>query len=467
MLFEKHRRDTRPGIPLTHELAAAMVLFSEFVDGAAESQCHIFKDTLRRMNTMKDCFAIVNVHDSYVWRSLRQLDPSKESDRIIASVNTVEVLMEKNPVCGASKEIHLLLEKLGSVEYDAAIDEEISGIALLDEIRIAKAWSQLGPFQTPHESLNMLSDASLTDKSQPTGSTFSLPDKGPRMDFGRTKYPSLQELGPQLRKFFEAPWPKYHNSPTWLEKVTRSRECLAVFWQDARVKWTLAERRLHGSLRPGIREVIGAISYDLTPRFLEEMQREKELGEIEVQRMQATQTPHQITPQALQTVWGSEDESTKGVLPKEDKHTKVKTTGSITADRVDISTPGVDDEGGSHARTDHAASSSNSSLISVNQNSLGVFQKMFSSSTGSIPGSVKWTHLVQALTDGGLVATQAPGSAVAFSNGSAGAINFHKPHEPVVDALMLRCMGKRLRKWFGWTGDRFVLRVKEGESPIV
>jgi len=89
---------------------------------------------------------------------------------------------------------------------------------------------------------------------------------------------------------------------------------------------------------------------------------------------------------------------------------------------------------------------------------------MFPSSTGSTTGSVKWTHLVQALTDAGLVATQAPGSAVAFSNGAEGAINLHKPHDPVVDSMMLRCMGKRLKKWFGWTGDRFVLRAKGVES---
>ena len=53
---------------------------------------------------------------------------------------------------------------------------------------------------------------------------------------------------------------------------------------------------------------------------------------------------------------------------------------------------------------------------------------------------------------------------MAFSNGAEGAINLHKPHDPVVDNVMLRCMGKRLKKWFGWTGERFVLRAKEGES---
>jgi len=75
--------------------------------------------------------------------------------------------------------------------------------------------------------------------------------------------------------------------------------------------------------------------------------------------------------------------------------------------------------------------------------------------------SVRWTQLVQALTDAGMTATQGAGSAVAFSN-SHGSISLHMPHpEPVIDAFILRGFGKRLNKWFGWTQETFILRQKE------
>jgi hypothetical protein len=200
------------------------------------------------------------------------------------------------------------------------------------------------------------------------------------------------------------------------------------------------------------------MSFDATPEYLEEVRKEREEGEAEIQRMQAAQVRKLSPFNALQTTWGNADSSKMEKKP--DQRTKIKTTGTSTTNHLDISALSL----GQGKVSQYSNESMTAAEIPVRQESLALFKKMFSSSTGSTSGSVKWTHLVQALTDAGLVATQAPGSAVAFSNGSAGAINFHKPHEPVVDAMILRCMGKRLKKWFGWTGNRFVLRAKEEES---
>lgn len=85
---------------------------------------------------------------------------------------------------------------------------------------------------------------------------------------------------------------------------------------------------------------------------------------------------------------------------------------------------------------------------------------MFPAGTDGTSG-VRWIHLVQALTDAGMNATQGSGSAVVFNN-SHGSISLHTPHpEPVVDAYRLRGYGKRHNKWFGWTNETFVLREKE------
>jgi hypothetical protein len=100
--------------------------------------------------------------------------------------------------------------------------------------------------------------------------------------------------------------------------------------------------------------------------------------------------------------------------------------------------------------------------IPVKQESLSVFNKMFSSGGST---SIRWIQLVQALTDAGMTATQVPGSGVKFAN-DRDSIVFHKPHpEPVVDGVMLRCqIGRRLQKWFSWDKETFVLRAKNAEK---
>lgn len=85
---------------------------------------------------------------------------------------------------------------------------------------------------------------------------------------------------------------------------------------------------------------------------------------------------------------------------------------------------------------------------------------------------------MHAMTDMGFTAHNAGGSAVEFRNerfefdfahdgrrtgtgaGAGGKIVFHKPH-PVakIDTVMLRSMGKRMARWFGWGRSRFVLQV--------
>lgn len=273
------------------------------------------------------------------------------------------------------------------------------------------------------------------------------------------QHPLATRLSPLLRKFCESPWPKDHKSLNWLDKVTESRKCLSDFWRVAREQWKAMEEA-KGPIHPRMQQLIESMSFDTTPEYLEEIRKEREDGEAAIQRMHAAQASQKSPYNALQTTWGIADSSKIGQNSGQSQRTKIKTTGTNTINHLDISALSLD-QGKVRQNSNEDMTAAE---IPVRQDSLVLFKKMFSSSTGSTPGSVKWTHLVQALTDAGLVATHAPGSAVAFSNGSVGAINFHKPHDPVVDAMMLRCMGKRLTKWFGWTGDRFVFRVKEGDS---
>ena len=103
--------------------------------------------------------------------------------------------------------------------------------------------------------------------------------------------------------------------------------------------------------------------------------------------------------------------------------------------------------------------------IAVKQDSMSAISKMFPTGVeGST--SVRWTQLVQALTDAGLTATQGAGSAVSFAC-QHGSVTIHQPHDrdgPNVDAIMLRGLGRRFNKWFGWTSETFVLREKDDKK---
>ena len=102
--------------------------------------------------------------------------------------------------------------------------------------------------------------------------------------------------------------------------------------------------------------------------------------------------------------------------------------------------------------------------IAVKQDTLSVFTKMFSSAGST--SSVRWINLVQALADAGMTVAQKPGSGVKFTYGDR-SVTFDKPHpEPVVSAVLLRrSFGRRLKKWFGWDGETFVLREREMGPP--
>ena len=456
-VFEEHRENIRPGTALPPGVGSAFRRYATYVNEAVEVHCHLFRDALMHMSALKDCFAVVKADRGYKWTHLRPMDTSKESDRLFAAALAIENNMRAQDIYGARMEVQLFLRKLSSIKYEKAVDEEISSLALLDELRLAQVWSQLGLFHMAPREVEMFSKAQAACESR--SSTFLPPRdekatrQTPKMEL--MQHPLATRLGPLLRKFCEAPWPKDQKSLTWLGKVTVSRKCLSNLWKAAREEWKAMEE-VNGALHPNTQALIDSMSFDTTPEYLEEVRKEREEGEAEIHRMQAIQARQESTIHALQTTWGHADSSK---MEQKSRRTKIKTTGTNTTEDLDISAMSLGQgEVGQTSNEDMTAAN-----IPVRQESLVLFQKMFSSSTGSTPGSVKWIHLVQALTDAGLVATQAPGSAVAFSNGSAGAINFHKPHDSVVDAMMLRCMGKRLRKWFGWTGDRFVLRAKEGK----
>ena len=101
--------------------------------------------------------------------------------------------------------------------------------------------------------------------------------------------------------------------------------------------------------------------------------------------------------------------------------------------------------------------------IAVKQTSVDFFRQMFSS-VEAPERSPKWVDLLDAMVDAGMSATHGGGSAVVFQDEKKkkGSIVLHKPHpDPTVDHVMLKTIGKRLTKWFGWDEDTFVERERD------
>ena len=101
--------------------------------------------------------------------------------------------------------------------------------------------------------------------------------------------------------------------------------------------------------------------------------------------------------------------------------------------------------------------------IYVPKRALAVFDLMFSNTEDNTAKGVMWQEYVHALCDAGFRAMSNGGSAVRFEKSTSGAIVFHKPHpEPKIDSIMLRSMGRRMAKRFGWSRERFC----EKESKV-
>lgn len=100
----------------------------------------------------------------------------------------------------------------------------------------------------------------------------------------------------------------------------------------------------------------------------------------------------------------------------------------------------------------------------MKERAFDIFALTFPTSREEAAKSVDWNAFVTAMLDVGGSARNGGGSAVVFENehnameGQNSKIVFHKPH-PVakIDPVMLHSMGRRMRKWFGWHRDLFIL----------
>jgi hypothetical protein len=229
--------------------------------------------------------------------------------------------------------------------------------------------------------------------------------------------------------------------------MTEARRLLAKFWRSVRDKW---QQDPTSNVTDA---VMGYMSFDLSPRYFAEVEEERITFLADVQRARAATAPKQEI-YALQIVWGQEPVQTMPVRTKE------KRIFAVQDSELDLAGLNIN-----HDLQVDTISAHVKLTIAVKQDSKRVFDKVFSHTATA--SNFRWNHLVDALIDAGMIATQAAGSAVRFEN-DEGSIVFHQPHgydhnfTLGVDFLRNQ-IGKRLAKWFGWDSETFVERKKDGQ----
>jgi hypothetical protein len=143
---------------------------------------------------------------------------------------------------------------------------------------------------------------------------------------------------------------------------------------------------------------------------------------------------------------------------------KAKTRGSKSGSQDDtlFSEASNSDDVGLHAPSTDVHTPA--VKVCVKSENLRLFAAMFPDGKEQSSRQFSWKHFLQVMVDAGFSVTQCSGSAVSFKANNQ-AIVFHQPHpETTIDPAILLSMGKRLRKWFGWTSDTFELSEKVSAS---
>lgn len=242
----------------------------------------------------------------------------------------------------------------------------------------------------------------------------------------------------------------------WLEKMTEARKGLTAVWTCIRNSWD--ERQRETGRSDEFRErLLSQMSFDISKEYLSKVAAECQQLQTKNDAGQSLRMNQERGSAFVQQAWDHRS-SADGAIRKN----LTKKSNAVHGDET--VTDGLNKLSlhNGRAPNDEEAKFALAVIqhIAVKQDTLATMSKMFSTGDGS--SGVRWALLLHALTDAGLAVTPGAGSAVTFAN-EYGAVSIHQLHDRdgfIVDAIMLRGIGRRLNKWFGWTSETFVLREK-------
>lgn len=283
-------------------------------------------------------------------------------------------------------------------------------------------------------------------------------------DFAVAAFPLLKTLVTQC------PWPRGKPTAETAQRVADARNALSGMW--AQIRRACKKRIIkQGACGSYSNECLEKWSLDLSHEYKNLMAKEQIDIEAAFQARTGTKNPvkpaHEMAG-GSRAVWPAE-------YPTVAQNLKKSVLKDISNVKVKVKTQG-DASDRTKAQVQRKARESATQqpnmgrqVILVKQSSLPFLRQMFpfadsfsSEKDEPMTGvrSWKWQHFVDVMLDVGFDISQGSGSAVSFEHSSGlGRIVFHQPHpQPVIDPMMLRFMGKRLSKWFGWDRDLFALK---------
>ncbi|KAK3620418.1 hypothetical protein LTR56_017844 [Elasticomyces elasticus] len=260
-------------------------------------------------------------------------------------------------------------------------------------------------------------------------------------------HPDYEKLSGVLNEFLRAPVPTAKPTTENLRRLKGMHSAASSFWEGfASIFSELVvtpdrgnrEAQINAFRSPG-----HLVDFEEECARLQAVVDQKELAA----RVRATTTGRKPpATNIVQKVWGSETPS-----PNSSPQRKVKF--KTRSDTIEESTSQLSD-----LQLENDEKIPKQECVSVGKDSKTTFMRMFSPGTET-KGLLKWDQITAALIDAGLSMVPNGGLRVTFthSDPQKGSIVFHRPHpDPSVSVIMLRCMAKRLGKWFGWEAGTFV-----------
>jgi len=293
---------------------------------------------------------------------------------------------------------------------------------------------------------------------------WKAPEQIPQKEDGAQKIKAEQLLAKLLNEFLATPQPIGSKlRSTWLEQNATQQAALASLWAGMRDRHRQTLERL-GFDDADIQSDLKMLSADSDPDYVRSVQAERDDIRARIaQKVLETQKAFEQQASILSFEPNSADSQQKN----ESTGLKIKVKTRTESNRPELSNTHVS------SATADLEDQPNVITVAVTKSAFSVFRSMFPSRISEEPSQkeVRWDSFVQAMAESevGFVARRSSGgSAVQFEPNESskwfgkGKIVFHKPHPvPVIDPVMLLSMGKRMRKWFGWNEETFVLEEKK------
>lgn len=234
-----------------------------------------------------------------------------------------------------------------------------------------------------------------------------------------------------LKQIYEATPPQGRRDALWIERHEYVHSKVSTYWSSIRA---VAKDHMKDEV------VARHMKADLDPLHQAELAKERQtvLDDIESRKVVHKPSYDFSTPSNDEKAKQTEKKVKAKTRPEPQGKAEQPQDSSSRSQTVVVSTPS--------AKT-----------VPASKRAIGIFSRMFSVEAGETDQGCDWDQFVHAMRDVGFSARNSNGSAVVFELQDQGKIIFHRPH-PVakIDLVMLKAMGKRMSKWFGWSKGSFV-----------